>query len=70
MEFANTAVRQRGGDVDAANHLYQWISSHPAFEDAVYREFWIPCSPWMQDEEERRIGSTMRDDILVHFYCS
>lgn len=66
LAFANLAARNQGGDVDAATHLHSWISNHPAFEDVVYREFFIPTSPWAcNDEFQRRIGTYMRDDILV-----
>lgn len=68
MSYANRAVRQRGGDADASLHMYQWVCDHPAFEDAVYREFWIPCSPWLRGNDPNSIwwngiGATMRDDV-------
>lgn len=57
-----------GGSVDAATRLHEWISSHPGYVDVVYREFWVPTSPWAyRNEKERQITLTMRDDILVSF---
>lgn len=75
MSYINRAVRERGGDADASTHLYDWVSSHPAFEDAVHREFWIPCSPWLPGNDPvtkfwNEVGATMRDDIKVSdIYC-
>lgn len=70
MSYANRAVRERGGDADAATHLHEWISNHPAFEDVVYQEFYIPCSPWLRGSDPEtifwnEIGTTMRDDLKV-----
>ncbi|KAF9011053.1 S-adenosyl-L-methionine-dependent methyltransferase [Cyathus striatus] len=66
LAFANAAVRKVGGDTDAATHLYDWISKHPTFEQATYREFWLPVSPWMKgDDFQQRIGNGMRDDIFA-----
>ncbi|EGO05269.1 hypothetical protein SERLA73DRAFT_149454 [Serpula lacrymans var. lacrymans S7.3] len=59
-----------GGSADASFNLHRWISEHPAFEDVTYREWWIPCSPWLQGKDAEsvfwnEIGATMRDDILA-----
>ncbi|KAH7881697.1 hypothetical protein F5I97DRAFT_1928082 [Phlebopus sp. FC_14] len=68
MSYCNRAVRERGGDADASIHIYEWISSHGAFEHAVKRDFWIPCSPWLPGNDPNtifwnEIGATMRDDV-------
>ncbi|KAH0837931.1 S-adenosyl-L-methionine-dependent methyltransferase [Lanmaoa asiatica] len=68
MSYANRAVKERGGDADASIHIREWISNHPAFEDVVYREFWVPCSPWMCGNDPasifwNKIGAILRDDI-------
>lgn len=68
MSYANRAVKERGGDADASLHLHEWISDHPAFEDVVYREFWVPCSPWLRGSDPESIfwnevGTVLRDDI-------
>lgn len=70
MSFCNMAVRQRGGTPDAANMLYSWTLRHPAFEDVVYEEHFVPTAPFMSSEEPnyhfmRTITETFRDDILV-----
>jgi hypothetical protein len=70
MSYANRAVRQRGGDADASLRMREWVSNHPAFEDVVYREFWIPLSPWLKGNDSNSlwwndIGTTMRDDFKV-----
>lgn len=69
LAFANLAARNRGGEVDAATHIHRWISQHPAFENVVYREYWVPASHWHTNEFQRRIGSYMRDDICVSVIC-
>jgi len=65
MIFANVAAKNAGGDPDAATHLHQWITAHPAFEDIVYQDYWVPVSPHASfNDFQKRIGSQMRDDIL------
>ena len=75
MSYARRAVEERGGDALASTHLYEWISNHPAFEDVVYREFWIPCSPWIRGSNPEsnfwnEVGSIMRDDLKASNLCS
>lgn len=70
MRLLNMAVRQLGGDVDAANRLDAWIGAHGAFEDKVYREFFIPTAPWVRGNDcwaagKRQEGACMREDIKV-----
>ena len=70
MHLAHLAVKQQGGEPDAANHLHEWVSSNSAFEDIVYRHWWFQTSTWNtgNDPESRRAnrhGAAMRDDILV-----
>ena len=70
MSFLNMAVRQRGGTPDAANMLYSWTLQHPAFEDVVYQDYFIPTAPFMSPGEPnynfmRSIGETFREDIQV-----
>ncbi|CAL1694319.1 unnamed protein product [Somion occarium] len=69
MKLAQRAIRHRGGEVDAADHLYMWVSHHGAFQDVVHRQFWYQASPWNRhnDAESRRqneIATTMREDML------
>lgn len=66
LAFAEIAVRNSGGSVEAAENLRSWVSNHPAFEAAAYQDYWIPASHWtVGNESQIRIGATMRDDILV-----
>lgn len=70
MCMVREAVKERGGDADAAFHLRRWISDHPAFTDAVYRSFLFPASPWIPKDHPNaakmnRAGSLMRDDVQV-----
>jgi hypothetical protein len=70
MSFLNLAVRQRGGTPDAANMLYSWLLQHPALEDVVYEEYFIPTAPFMSRQEPnydflRSISEILRDDIYV-----
>ncbi|KAJ7148908.1 S-adenosyl-L-methionine-dependent methyltransferase [Mycena filopes] len=65
MSYAHVAVRNAGGDPDAATYLHRWLTSQPAFENAVYEDYWVPVSPHPDfDEVQQRIGAQMRDDIL------
>ncbi|EGO05266.1 hypothetical protein SERLA73DRAFT_82854 [Serpula lacrymans var. lacrymans S7.3] len=68
MSLANAAVKKRGGSADASLYLHSWVSEHPAF--VVYREWWMPCSPWLEGDDPdtqfwNGIGLTMRDDVLA-----
>ncbi|CAA7264772.1 unnamed protein product [Cyclocybe aegerita] len=67
MTFLNVAIRTKGGDVDAATHLYDWVSSNPLFEGAVYREFWLPVVPGPREANEtefqRRFYTKLREDV-------
>jgi hypothetical protein len=66
MIFTNIAARNAGGDPDAATHLHRWINTHPAFEDVVYHDYWVPVSPHASlTDFQKRIGTQMRDDIFV-----
>jgi hypothetical protein len=66
LAFAQIAVRNSGGSVEAASNIRRWMSENPAFEDIVQDDIWIPTSHWVaHDEMQQRIGATMRDDILA-----
>ncbi|KAF8203920.1 hypothetical protein BJ912DRAFT_941422 [Pholiota molesta] len=70
MSYMHAAVKNIGGDTDAATHLYEWISSNPRFEDVVYREFWLPVVPPPRDkltetEYLRRFEQKMSEDITA-----
>jgi hypothetical protein len=61
------AIKESGGDVDAATHLHEWILDHPMFEDVVYREFWVPTVPAPSDdsEEARQRYEKLCEDCFV-----
>jgi hypothetical protein len=70
MLLLNMAVRQRGGSPDAANMLYSWTLQHPAFQDVVYEEYFLPTAPFMSGQGPnqdflRSISEILRDDIYV-----
>lgn len=74
MNLCHIAVQRSGGEPDAANYLHRWVSDNPAYEEVVYREFWLPTSPWRRgnDSETRRfnrIANVFRDDVLVSGLC-
>ncbi|KAJ7765253.1 S-adenosyl-L-methionine-dependent methyltransferase [Mycena metata] len=65
LMFADVAAQNAGGQTDAATHVQRWITAHPAFQHAVYQDYWIPVSPHPSfNEFQRRIGSQMRDDLM------
>ena len=70
MCIVREAVKQRGGEPDAADHLHRWVSEHPSFTDVVPRSFYFPASPWIPPgypgaTRLNRTGAFMRDDILA-----
>jgi hypothetical protein len=68
LAFTRVAVTDSGGCVDAGTRIQSWITSHPAFENVVSRDYWVPCSTWVQgDEAQMRTCEMMRDDIMVCF---
>ncbi|GLB35760.1 putative methyltransferase [Lyophyllum shimeji] len=66
LAFAQIAIRNSGGSVEAAENIGPWVTNHPAFEDAVYDDFWVPTCHWpVGDDFQMRLGATMRDDICA-----
>jgi hypothetical protein len=70
MTLAYQAAGQRGGCLDAAGKLHNWVQQIPNFENVVHRKFWIPSSPWLpgDDQETKRLnelGVLMTHDIKV-----
>jgi hypothetical protein len=68
--FMKSAVRDRGGDVDAAKYLHSWVHEHGAFKDVVYREFWIPLCPWAKGDDAEskwwnKVGEIFRENVIV-----
>ncbi|KAF5385302.1 hypothetical protein D9615_001170 [Tricholomella constricta] len=66
LAFAQIAIRNSGGSVEAAENLKSWVTHHPAFEDPVYQEYWIPTSQWANGNDFlMRVGATMGEDICA-----
>jgi len=73
MSLLNMAVRQRGGSPDAAYMLHNWTLQHPAFEDVVYEDYFVPTAPFISPGEPnyhvlRTISEYLREDMLVRDY--
>ena len=60
ITLARQCVQKRGGNIDAPGLLQRWTEDHHGFKDIVYEDFWVPVSPWMKNEENRR-HPAMRD---------
>ena len=70
ITYLRSAIRNIGGDTDAATNLYEWISNNPRFEDVVYREFFIPAVPPPPDKHKpnerlRQFEENMKEDVTV-----
>jgi len=66
LAFAKIAIRNSGGSVEAAENIRSWVTNHPAFENPVYQDFWVPTCHWSSgDDFLMRIGATMREDICA-----
>ncbi|KAF4612003.1 hypothetical protein D9613_004147 [Agrocybe pediades] len=67
MTLTRQAIKDIGGDVDAATHLLDWVNANPLFEDAVYREFWLPvvAPPPSPDDSEfmKSFYAKMHEDV-------
>lgn len=65
MTFVRLAIQQIGGHTDAATHLWDWVSNHPAFEQPVYREYWMPiCSSPTDSDPGRQLCQRLSGDAL------
>lgn len=70
LTLIKNAAGRRGGTLDAARNLYNWVKDTPAFTDVVHRQIWTPASPWLtgSDPETQKLnqhGALMRDDVMV-----
>lgn len=66
MAFCAVAVHNAGGSVYAANHLEDWVKRERAYEEIVYREYFVPCSPFCpSDPVHTRNGTALREDLFV-----
>jgi hypothetical protein len=74
MQLVNMAVRQRGGSPDAASHIHTYVLEHPAFEEPVYKDYFIPTAPFMSRRDPdyahmRPIAELFREDIYASSSC-
>ena len=72
MTLVYMAVQTRGGTSDAAGKLHGWVRDIPVFEDIVHKEYWMPASPWVPEddpehEEMNAFGRLLQEDFLVSF---
>ena len=66
LALVESAVRKRGGDVDAVLRMETFVQNNPNYEQVVHQDFWVPIGPWMKDDPDMiRIGIHMRADVLV-----
>lgn len=70
MARLGAAIKGRGGDLDAATHLRNWVSSNPAYEEVEYKEFFIPFAPHRESWEkatnaEKKLYDVLREDVCV-----
>lgn len=70
MALAQHAIRTRGGTVDAAKYMGDWVRNTGAFRDIVHHDYWFQASPWNTGGDsaahrENDIARTMREDMLA-----
>lgn len=72
--FLGSAMRRRGGHVDAADLLHMWVRQHHGFRDesVVHHKYWFPIGPLEYNTEEdnnvfypREVVEMLRDDVNV-----
>ena len=59
------AIKHSGGDSDAATFLWQWVSSHPAFERINSRNVWLPAIPGDDKQYSEAGCDLMKKDVQV-----
>jgi hypothetical protein len=70
MCFVSMAIKQRGGNIQAGDHMHDWVSQHPAFTDVHCTDHYVGISPWMPNrnpeaQRERHFAAQMRADVTV-----
>lgn len=67
--YIRNGIDDRGGDVNAATHMHDWVKSNPAFEDVIYHEHFLSVIPPPRDgpnaEFMRRCDRDMSRNVLV-----
>jgi len=73
LSLLRNAIEARGGDINAATHLYDWVRNNPAFEEVVYREYFLPVVPPPREGAKAefwvKFDKTMRENLLVCSDC-
>ncbi|KAF9531642.1 hypothetical protein CPB83DRAFT_808648 [Crepidotus variabilis] len=68
MQFLRDAVKAKGGDVDAATNLYDWVLQNPLFEEVTYREYWLPIvsGPYHEcNSPDRMVEEAMKNNVIT-----
>ncbi|EJD38797.1 hypothetical protein AURDEDRAFT_24872, partial [Auricularia subglabra TFB-10046 SS5] len=70
LGYLRRCLQARGGHVDAAFFLRQWIDQHHAFREVVHRDVYIPLCPFMRGTSEdarqqRSIAMYAREDASI-----
>jgi hypothetical protein len=69
LTLVRAAVDLQGGDIHAADKLLSWVQRNPAFEGAVYKEFFLPVVPpsrtGRETEREISIEEGQKENCLV-----
>jgi len=60
LRLLGLAVRQRGGDVDAAAFVNMWVKQHGQFEDVGSQDVWIATQPHFTGKDR---WSRFRNDL-------
>lgn len=68
MAYLHRGVKKNGGDVDAANMLWRWLTGHSAFDNIKYRDVWIPSIPGNDERYSERVYPMMRENITVSIF--
>jgi SAM-dependent methyltransferase len=70
LAFVNMAIKKRGGNIEACEHMHEWLAEHPAYEQIEWKDHFMGISPWMQgrsseSQRQRHIAQQMRADLYV-----
>jgi hypothetical protein len=67
--YIRNGIDDRGGDVNAATHMHDWVKSNPAFEDMIYHEHFLSVIPPPRDGPNaafmQRCDRDMSRNVLV-----
>lgn len=46
LNIVSTAIRGRGGQLEASSRMLDWVREHHLFEDAHSEDVWMSIGPW------------------------